>query len=223
MPSTRTRVGAPDDHQVRVGAGRHRLPDSVGGEPDRHQVVDADVVLDPARQQLVLDLDALDAGRLRHGDGAVDVDRVAPAAAGVQHHRDLGDGADIDHHLDHLGQRQAGLGDALVPAERAAREVAALKPACAAICAMIGLSATGATIEVGALDELAEFFHGHPPVRHARPCAGITLIPPVLEAEWHAGMTAGRTAVAKLKVMCARSMHVAVGALGQAFARGRRP
>ena len=61
-----------------------------------------------------------DAGRLRHGDGAVDVDRVAPAAAGVQHHRDRADGADVHHHLDHLGERQAGLGDALVPAERAA-------------------------------------------------------------------------------------------------------
>ena len=44
-----------------------------------------------------------------------------------------------------------------------------------------------------------------------------------------AGTSAGHdaeyeeAAVAKLKVMCARSMHVAVGALGKAFARGRRP
>ena len=116
------RVGAPDDHRVRVGAGGDRLPDSVGGEPDRHQAVDADVVLDPPRQDLVLDLDALDAGRLRHGDGAVDVDRIAPAAAGVEHHRDRRHRADVDHDLDHLGQGKPGLGDALVPAERAAAE-----------------------------------------------------------------------------------------------------
>ena len=38
---------------------------------------------------LILDLDALDARRLGHGDGAVDMDRIAPAAAGVQHHRDF--------------------------------------------------------------------------------------------------------------------------------------
>ena len=32
-------------------------------------------------------------------DGAVDVDRIAPAAAGVEHHRQLADRADVDHDL----------------------------------------------------------------------------------------------------------------------------
>ena len=102
---------------------------------------------------------ALDAGRLRHGDGAVDVDRVAPAAAGVEHHRQRADRADVDHHLDHLGQRQAGLGDALVPAERAAREVDRLEAGLGRHLRHDRIERDRRDDEVGAFDEVLELFH----------------------------------------------------------------
>ena len=86
-------------------------------------MIDADVVLDPPRQQLVLDLDRREAGGLGERDGAMDVHRVAPAAAGVEHQRELAGGADVDRHVGHFRQRQIGLGDVLHPAQRAAREI----------------------------------------------------------------------------------------------------
>jgi hypothetical protein len=88
-----------------------------------HQVLDADVVLDPPRQQLVLDLDRLEAGGLRQPDGAMDVHGVAPTAAGVEDDRQRAGRAHVDRDLRHLGQRDVGLGHAFVPAERAAAHV----------------------------------------------------------------------------------------------------
>ena len=87
------------------------------------QVVDADVMLDAARQQLVLDLDRRKAGRLRQRDRPVDVHRIAPAAAGIEHDRQPADRAHVDGDLGKLGQREIGLGDAFEPAERAAAQV----------------------------------------------------------------------------------------------------
>ena len=59
------RIGAGDDQQIGIGAGGERLLDLLDHELGRHQVLDADMVLDPPRQQLVLDLDRLRSRRLR--------------------------------------------------------------------------------------------------------------------------------------------------------------
>jgi hypothetical protein len=83
-----------------------------------------DVVLDPAGQELVLDLDALDA---RPPPDMVTVRWMwtgspqpppASSTTGILQTVRMS-----DHDLDHLGERQPGLGDALVPAERAAAEI----------------------------------------------------------------------------------------------------
>ena len=50
-------------------------------------MVDADVMLDSARQQLVLELDRGEARRFGEGDRAVHVHRITPAAARVQDNR----------------------------------------------------------------------------------------------------------------------------------------
>ncbi len=86
-------------------------------------MLDAEVMLDAARQHLVLDLDRLEARGLGQRDGAVHVHRIAPAAAGVEHDRQLAGRAHVDRDLRHLGQRDVGLGHAFVPAERAAAQV----------------------------------------------------------------------------------------------------
>ena len=70
----------------------------------RHQVIDADVMLDAARQQLVLDLDGGEAGGLGQRDGPVHVHRIAPAAAGIEHDRQLARRAHVDRHLGQLRQ-----------------------------------------------------------------------------------------------------------------------
>ena len=134
-----------------------------------------------------------------------DVDRIAPAATGVEHDRDLADGADVDGDLDHLGQRQPGLG-ARPCTSRAMpplRDRPASKPASTAICAMIGLSAHRRHDQFGPLIRSFSF-------------SNIALLV-VLIAERVCRETEGR--VAKLKVMCARSMHKAVGGVNARFHR----
>src|SRR5712691_5378114 len=121
-------IGAGDDHEVGIGARRQRFLDLLDHESGRHQVIDADVMLDPPRQQLILDLDCGDARRLAHRDRAAHVDRVAPTPAGVEDDRQLAYGPHVHHDLDHLGQRQVGLGDAFEPAERTAAQIERLEP-----------------------------------------------------------------------------------------------
>jgi hypothetical protein len=88
-----------------------------------NQVLDADVMLDAARKQLIFDLDGREARGFRQRDGTGDVHRIAPAAAGVEHDRQLAGGAHVDRDLRHLGQRDIGLGHALVPTERSAAHI----------------------------------------------------------------------------------------------------
>ena len=89
-----------------IGARGERLLELLHEELGRHEMIDADVMLDPPRQQLVLDLDRREARGLGQRDGAMDVHRVAPAAAGVEHQRQLAGRADVDRHVGHLRQRQ---------------------------------------------------------------------------------------------------------------------
>jgi hypothetical protein len=117
------RIGARDDDEVGIGARRQRLLQLLDEEFGRHQVIDANVMLDPARQQLVLDLDGRKACRFRQRDGAVDVNRIAPSAAGVEHQRQLAGRADVDCNVRHLGDRDIGLCDVLHPAQRAAGKI----------------------------------------------------------------------------------------------------
>ncbi len=76
-----------DDHEVGIGAGRDRLGNFLQHQLGRDQMVDADVVLDTARQQLVLELDRGEARRFGEGNRPVHVHRIAPAAARVQDNR----------------------------------------------------------------------------------------------------------------------------------------
>ena len=190
-----------------IGARRERLLELLDEELGRHQVVDADVMLDPARQELVLDLDRREAGGLRERDGAMHVHRIAPAAAGVEHQRQLAGGADVDRDVGHLGQRQIRLGDALDPAERAAGEIDRLEARVLGIRAMIGLQTTGATMR------------SLPRIR------SLSLSKSVLPLSSLKGSMRHGGTVAKLKIMCARSMHEVVTALAYDFRRdtGTRP
>ena len=117
-------------------------------------------------------------------------------------------------------KRESGLGDALVPAERAATQIRRLERQRRHL-RHDRIERDRRYDEVGALDELAELFqivilslsqwprHVFHPSRQGR----------VEAAElWHSMRREAN--VAKLKVMCARLMHVAVGALGKAFAEG---
>jgi len=70
-----------------LDAGGDRLGDFFQHQLCRDQVIDADVVLDAAREQLVLELDCGEARRFGEGDGAVHVHRIAPAAARIQDDR----------------------------------------------------------------------------------------------------------------------------------------
>ena len=57
----------------------------------------------------------------------VDLNRFAPATAGVKHYRDFAYRSNIDCYLHHTGERQVGLGNAFKPAKRAAAEINRLK------------------------------------------------------------------------------------------------
>jgi hypothetical protein len=117
------RIGARHDDEIGIAARRQRRLDLLHHEFGRHQVLDAYVMLDPARQQLVLDLDGGKAGGFRQRDGAMDVHGVAPAATGIKHDRQLAGGAHVDGDLRHFRQRDIGLGHTFVPTERAAAHV----------------------------------------------------------------------------------------------------
>ena len=116
-------IGTRDDQHVGICARRDRSLHPLDHEFDWHQVLDAEMMLDAARQHLILDLDRLEARGFGECDRAVHVHRVAPAAAGVEHDRQLAGRAHIDRDLRHLGQGDVGLGHAFVPAERAAAQV----------------------------------------------------------------------------------------------------
>ena len=101
---------------------------------------------------------------------------------------------------------------------------------------MIGLSATGATMRSGPLMRWLSFSTGTSSSSLICGRAGKLVFTLPLQGRVKPAEPARRTSpavtlgvwgreatVAKLKVMCARSMHVAVGALGRAFARGSRP
>src|SRR4051812_4918464 len=102
---------------------------------------------------------------------------------------------------------------------------------------MIGLSATGATIRSGPWMRVLSFStnvssRSAVMAGHSRPkdgVASLAYVPAIhatvrsskgVDARHKAGhdVATWEANLAKLKVMCARSMHVAVGALGQAFA-----
>jgi hypothetical protein len=86
------------------------------------------MVVGAFRDQLVLDLDRREAGRLARRNRAPDMHRVAPAAGAVEDQRQVADGADVERRLGHLGQRQIGFGAGLDVAHRAATEIQRLKP-----------------------------------------------------------------------------------------------
>ena len=117
------RIGAGHDDEIGIGAGGDRRLHLLDHELGRDQVLDADVMLDAAGKQLVLDLDRGEAGGFGQRDGALDMHGVAPAAAGIEHDGQLAGGAHVDRHLRHFGQRDVGFGHAFVPAERAAAHV----------------------------------------------------------------------------------------------------
>ena len=196
------RIGARDDHEVRIGARGQRLLELLHEELGRHQMIDADVVLDPPRQELVLDLDRREARGLGERDGAVHVHGVAPAAAGVEHQRQLAGRADVDRDVGHFRQRQIGLGDVLHPAERPAREIDRLEARLLGEQRHDRVAHDRRDDEVVAANELLER------CQIQLPC--LRLI--------GSDRSMGKQ-VAKLKVMCARSMHQVVGALTDAFRR----
>ena len=124
MPPTRTRVGARDDQEVRVGARGHRLLELLRAKNSIGTRWSMPTWCSTRRGSSWSSISiACEARGLRQRDGAVHVHRIAPAAAGVEHDRQLADRAHVDRDLGHLRQRQFGLGDALEPAERAAGEI----------------------------------------------------------------------------------------------------
>ena len=94
----------------------------------------------------------------------------AEASAGVQHDRDRSDGADVEGDLDHLGQRQPGLGHALIPAERAAGEIGGLEAGHHRHLRHDRVERAGRDGELGLGDQVFQLFHGTSS-GHARPCA----------------------------------------------------
>jgi hypothetical protein len=103
-PGAAQRVGAADDHEIRIAAGRHRGPDLRLHQLRRDHVLDADMVVGAFRDQLVLDLDRREPCRLARRNRAPDMHRVAPAAGAVEDQRQVADGADVERRLGHLGQ-----------------------------------------------------------------------------------------------------------------------
>ena len=86
-------------------------------------MIDAGMMLEAPRQQLVFDLDGRKTRRFGQRDGAMHVHRIAETAAGVEHDRQLAHGSHVDGDLRQLRHGDVGFGDALVPAERAAAEI----------------------------------------------------------------------------------------------------
>ena len=111
----------------RIAPRRHALLDLGDHQLDRHHVLDADVMMRPLRQDLVLDLDRREASRLRHAHGAVHVHGVAEPAGAIEHERQRRHGANVERGLAHLRDVEVGLGDALHVAGRAAAEVGRLE------------------------------------------------------------------------------------------------
>lgn len=80
-------------------------------------------MLEASRQQLVLDLDRGEARRLGQRDGAMQMHRIAEAAAGIEHDRQVAGRMHVDRNLRQFGNGDVGFGDAFVPAERATAEI----------------------------------------------------------------------------------------------------
>ncbi len=117
------RIGAGDDDEVGVAARGKGFRELFEHELGRHQVIDAGMMLEAARQELVFDLDGREAGRLGQRDGAMHVHRIAKTAAGVEHDRQLAHRAHVDGDLRQFGHGDVGFGDAFVPAQRATAEI----------------------------------------------------------------------------------------------------
>ena len=149
-----------DDQHVGICARRHRGLDALDHEFGRHQVLDAEMMLDAARQHLVLDLDRLESRRLGECDGTVHVHRIAPAAAGVEHDRQLAGRAHVDGDLGHFGQRDVRFGHAFVPAERAAAQVDRLEARFLGEPRHDRIERDRRDDEIVAADEFLEFLHG---------------------------------------------------------------
>jgi hypothetical protein len=113
-----------DDEEVRVAACRHRLRHLGRHQFRGNHVLDADVVVGPLRDELVLDLDGFEAGRLAHADGAVHVHGIAVAAGTVQDQGQRRDSVNVQRGLAHLRHVEIGLEGDLLVAGGAAPEIA---------------------------------------------------------------------------------------------------
>lgn len=111
------RIGAADDDEIGIGACRDRLLDLVNHLLRLDQILLADVMLHTPGQVLIFQLDSREAGSFRHRNGAVHVHRLTPAAARIEHDRDLADGTDIQRDLRHIGETQIRFRDAFEPAK----------------------------------------------------------------------------------------------------------
>jgi len=119
----RRHVGAPDDHKIAIAPRIRRLANLRAHQFDVDHVLDADMMVRALGQELVLDFDPSEAGRLDHVDRAMQMHRIAPSARAVEDERKRANGADVDSDTHHLGQREVGFGDALDVAESAAAEI----------------------------------------------------------------------------------------------------
>ena len=90
-------------------------------------MLDADVVVRALRDQLVLDLDRREAGRLGHRDRAVHVHRVAEPRRAVEDQRELRHGADREPALCDVGDVEVRLEHRLFVAELPAAEIERLE------------------------------------------------------------------------------------------------
>src|SRR5690606_10714958 len=84
-------VGAGDDDEVFVATGACGGFDLRHHEFLRHHVFDADVMVRPLRQDLVLDLDGGETRGFGHLHGVPDVHGVAEAGCGVEYERLVAD------------------------------------------------------------------------------------------------------------------------------------
>ena len=137
----------------------------------------------------------------------MDVHRVAPAAAGVEHDRQLAGGAHVDRDVRHLRHRDVRLGDAFDPAERAAGEIDRLETGFLGHLRHDRIEHHRRDDEFVPPDQVLELLQAGLPVGKARPAAAIP----------QPSIGSMGKAVAKLKVMSARSMHEVVTALAFGF------
>jgi len=105
---------------IRSGSVARRPPlDLLDHELGRDELILADVMGDAARQQLI---------SIRSREAAACVSAMvrwtwtgSPSRRGIEHDRQLADGAHVDGDVDHFRQSEVACGDAFEPAERGRR------------------------------------------------------------------------------------------------------